>query len=298
MDKSHILLYHGVTNSDSMGIENSSGKHIKEEEFESQMKWLSKNKKVVPLKEVNKVKGSVAITFDDAFKNVHDVALPILKKYDLPSTFFITTGFVENKRLFWVDKVEHMINYPKNSFVELNTHQQRFFPISNKEDKLYTMNIIKAMLKKLDPNARDKMIKDLESQIGLDKNRIPENYQTLSWKDVKNLHDLPKYEVGGHTVNHEILSYLDDARLEHEIGDCIETLSKKLGKTIDSFSYPEGQEMHYNDGVISVLKKHGIKICPSAIDGVVDKTDDNFNLKRIMVGFWGRKFPFKEYYND
>ena len=132
MDKSYILLYHGVTNSDSIGIENSSGKHIKAEEFESQMKWLSENKKVVSLKEVNKVKGSVAITFDDAFKNVHDVALPILKKYDLPSTFFITTGFVENKRLFWVDKVEHMINYPKNSFVELNTHQQRFFPISNK----------------------------------------------------------------------------------------------------------------------------------------------------------------------
>ena len=28
-----------------------------------------------------KVQDSVAITFDDAFKNVHDVALPILKKY-------------------------------------------------------------------------------------------------------------------------------------------------------------------------------------------------------------------------
>ena len=100
MDKSYILLYHGVTNSDSIGIENSSGKHIKAEEFENQMKWLSKNKKVVPLKEVNKIQGSVAITFDDAFKNVHDVALPILKKYDLPSTFFVTTGFVENKRLY------------------------------------------------------------------------------------------------------------------------------------------------------------------------------------------------------
>ena len=33
MDKSYILLYHGATNSDSIGIENSSGKHIKAEEF-------------------------------------------------------------------------------------------------------------------------------------------------------------------------------------------------------------------------------------------------------------------------
>ena len=298
MDKSYILLYHGVTNSDSIGIENSSGKHIKAEEFESQMKWLSKNKKVVPLKEVNKIQGSVAITFDDAFKNVHDVALPILKKYDLPSTFFITTGFVESEKLFWVDRVEHMINYPKNSFIELSMHEKRFWPISNNEDKLHTMNIIKAILKRLNPNARDEMIKDIELQLGFNKDRLSENYKTLSWDDVKDLHDSPKYEVGGHTVNHEILSYLDDKKLEYEIGDCIDTLSKKLGKPVDSFSYPEGQEIHYNDKVISVLKKHGIKIGPSAIDGVVDKTDDNFNLKRIMVGFWGRKFPFKEYYND
>jgi len=298
MDKSYILLYHGVTNSDSMGIENISGKHINAEEFESQMKWLSKNKKVVPLKEVSKIQDSVAITFDDAFKNVHDVALPILKKYDLPSTFFITTGFVESEKLFWVDRVEHMINYPKNSFIELSMHEKRFWPISNNEDKLYAMNTIKSILKKLNPNARDKMIKDLESQIGWNKDRLPENYKTLSWDDVKDLHELPKYEVGGHSVNHEILSYLDDTQLEHEIGNCVETLSKKLGQTIDSFSYPEGQETHYNDKVISVLKKHGIKICPSAIDGIVDGTDDNFNLKRVMVGFWGREFPFKEYYND
>ena len=298
MDESYILLYHGVTNSESYGIENSSGKHIKAEEFKNQMKWLSKNKKVVSLKEVNEIKGSVAITFDDAFKNVHDIALPILKKYDLPSTFFITTGFVESEKLFWVDRVEHMINYPKNSFIELSMHEKRFWPISNNEDKLYAMNTIKAILKKLDPNARDKMIKDLESQAGWNKDRLPENYKTLSWDDVKDLHELPKYEVGGHTVNHEILSYLNDKELDYEIGDCVKTLSKKLGSDIDSFSYPEGQETHYNDNVISVLKKYGIKICPSAIDGEISESDDNFNLKRIMVGFWGRKFPFEEYYND
>ena len=32
--------------------------------------------------------------------------------------------------------------------------------------------------------------------------------------------------------------------------------------------------------------------------GEISESDDNFNLKRIMVGFWGRKFPFEEYYND
>ena len=154
MDKSYILLYHGVTDSESYGIENSSGKHIKAEEFENQMKWLSQNKEVVPLKQINETKDSVAITFDDAFKNVHDVALPILKKYDLPATFFITTGFVGTEKIFWVDKIEHMINYPKNPFIELDIDVKRVFSVSGDRNKLHTVNAIKHFLKKSNPKRR------------------------------------------------------------------------------------------------------------------------------------------------
>ena len=298
MDNSNILLYHGVTNVSSMGIENISGKHMESTEFEKQMKWLKENKNVVTLREVNNTPDSVAITFDDSFKNVCDVALPVLKKYDLPATFFITTGFVETDRIFWVDQVEHMINYSKCTILELTLSAKTFFPVLTKEGKLNSMNTIKAFLKKAGPKTRDRVIEDMKLQTGWDEEKLAENYKTLSWDDVRKLDDMPKYEVGGHSENHEILSYLNDEELEYEIKHCLETLSKQLDRKVDSFSYPEGQEEHYNKKVISVLKKNGVSICPSAIDGVVDGSDDNFNLKRMMIGFWDRKFPFEEYYND
>ena len=297
MVKSHILLYHGVTKFNSEGIENISGKHMEAKEFDKQMKWLSENKNVVTLKEVNNTPDSVAITFDDAFKNVHDVALPILKKYDLPATFFITTGFVGTDKIFWVDKVEHMINYSKNTILELDLYTRTFFPVLTKEGKLNSMNSIKAFLKKAKPKIRDRIINDMKLQTDWNEEKLAENYETLSWGDVRNLDDTPKYEVGGHSENHEILSYLSSDELNYEVKHCLETLSNQLQRTVDSFSYPEGQEEHYNKEVISVLKNNGVTICPSAIDGVVDGSDDNFNLKRMMIGFWDRKFPFKEYYN-
>ena len=297
MDKSHILLYHGVTNFNSVGIENISGKHMEAMEFDKQMKWLSENKNVVTLKEINNTSDSVAITFDDAFKNVHDVALPILKKYDLPATFFITTGFVGTDKIFWVDKVEHMINYSKCTILKLDLDAKTFFPVLTKKGKLNSMNSIKAFLKKVKPKTRDRIINNMKLQTGWDEEKLAENYETLSWDDVRNLDDTPKYEVGGHSENHEILSYLSSEELNYEVRHCIETLSKQLQRTIDSFSYPEGQEEHYNKEVISVLKNNGVVICPSGIDGIVDGSDDNFNLKRMMIGFWDRKFPFKEYYN-
>jgi peptidoglycan/xylan/chitin deacetylase (PgdA/CDA1 family) len=262
------------------------------------MKWLSENKKVVPLKEIA-ISNTVAITFDDSFKNVHDVALPILKKYKLPATFFITTGLVENDKLFWVDRLEHMINFSEKPMVELDIDINRKFTLSGIQDKLFCLNVIKSFLKNANPAKREEILGKIELQTGFNEKILPKNYETLTWGDVKNLDNPPNYEVGGHTVNHEILSYLNEKQLKDEIQTCVQTLSKRLRrKNIDSFSYPEGQKNHYNDKVISVLKENGIKICPSAVDGIVDGTDDNFNLKRIMVGFQDRKFPFKEYYSD
>ena len=48
-------------------------------------------------------------------------------------------------------------------------------------------------------------------------------------------------------------------------------------------SYPEGQKIDYNKAIIKILKKKGIKICPSAIEGVNNKETDFFNLKRIQI---------------
>ena len=120
MNKSCILLYHGVTESKSNGIENCSNKHIQSIEFEKQMKWIDENKNVVSMRNIKDEPNSVAVTFDDTFKNIHDVALPILKKYNIPATFFITTSFIDSEKIFWVDELEHMINFSIKNEIELD----------------------------------------------------------------------------------------------------------------------------------------------------------------------------------
>jgi hypothetical protein len=94
------------------------------------------------------------------------------------------------------------------------------------------------------------------------------------------------------------MSYLSDAELASEIGICLEKLEKNLGRKIYLFSYPEGQRKHYNKKVIQFLQDSNIAICPSAIPGDNNSELDNFNLKRIMVGFNGIPFPFEEYYDE
>ncbi len=294
MDKSCILLYHGVTKSNSKGIENCSNKHIQAKEFEKQMKWISKNKNVVSIRNIKDEPDSVAVTFDDTFKNIYDVALPILKKYDIPATFFISTGFIGTDKNFWVDRLEHMINFSKQDNIEFN---DTLFDISNNINKIDSLTQIKSYLKKCNPLDRENLLENIRLQTGWVDDADVENYKNLNIDEVKMLDYPPMYEVGGHTVNHEILSYLTDDDLDYEISECIQTLENIVGRKIDLFSYPEGQENHFNEKVIDCLKKNNVTICPSAIDGFLGD-EDEFNYRRIMVGFQDKEFPFKEYYND
>ncbi len=67
----------------------------------------------VPLK-----KPSFHLTFDDGLKEVITVIAPILKEKGIPATFFVNTGFIGNRDLFYRFKasllIEKLIGMPRN----------------------------------------------------------------------------------------------------------------------------------------------------------------------------------------
>lgn len=104
-----ILMYHSL--SPEARKENRLSVSVKT--FERQMRFLKERKyNVLPLEELaalirdnKKIPAhTVAITFDDGYKNNYTYALPILKKYNLAATIFIITdevGRQQNDRLSW-----------------------------------------------------------------------------------------------------------------------------------------------------------------------------------------------------
>lgn len=87
-----ILNYHSV------GANNHYSLPVKE--FECQMRYLADNYKTVSLKKINNFEElnglSVVITFDDGYEDNFLNAYPILKKYNLPATIFLTSDFILN----------------------------------------------------------------------------------------------------------------------------------------------------------------------------------------------------------
>ncbi len=82
--------------------------------FENHLQFLKKNYNIIPLSELSKLlttgalKGNeVAVTFDDGYRDNLTNALPLLEKYNIPATIFITTGSLGKKATFeWDMKYE------------------------------------------------------------------------------------------------------------------------------------------------------------------------------------------------
>jgi len=77
------------------------------DDFAAQMDFLARRRNVVPLARIvdGQIRGSgpvVAITFDDAYRSVLEVAAPILARHGFPSTVFVPTRWIGLQN-GWID---------------------------------------------------------------------------------------------------------------------------------------------------------------------------------------------------
>jgi peptidoglycan/xylan/chitin deacetylase (PgdA/CDA1 family) len=64
---------------------------------------------------------SFLLTFDDGFREMHDVVAPILKEKGIPATFFVATSFIDNLGMAHHNQVsvliEHLVQHPDSSLL-------------------------------------------------------------------------------------------------------------------------------------------------------------------------------------
>ncbi len=107
-----ILVYHTIS-SPAKALPGDID--ISPERFEQQLQWLSRWCKVVRLTHtLRPTPGSrkVAITFDDGFRDNLTVALPLLERFKLPMTLFVTAGFVGTGLYLSREEVHELSKHP------------------------------------------------------------------------------------------------------------------------------------------------------------------------------------------
>jgi len=299
-----ILLYHGVTRHLGEGIENASRKHLAEEDFREQIQFIKQHGNVLSMDDVVAIHNAgeayperaVAVSFDDGFENNYTVAKPILEDLEIPSVFYISTGLIGNDDLFWVDQIEDCVNRTAAASVTVTLGAPQSFALNSLNEKETALQTIKQFCKDNAATEKDRVISELiEATAVRPHASAAPNYRKMTWGQVRDMAHHPLLTVGGHTVNHNILTRLPEPDCEAEIRQSLDTLRKQCDMKVDHYSYPEGQADHYNDFAIQVLKDEGITCSPSARSGINGRDVGLFDLYRVMVGFRGEPFPFEHF---
>jgi len=293
-----ILMYHRISpHKDSWSLE-----PLSPQEFEKQIAYFYRNYEIVPLERLASCirqgntlpDRAVIITLDDGYKDNYLYAYPVLKKYHVPATIFLTTGHIGTGELFWWDKVGYIVN---NSIVtQLDLDELGSFSFSSTTDKHQTGLEIIEKLKNLPDESKNVLIEKLVSICGVE---IPPDLGRdfiLSWKEVKEMSS-SGISFGAHTVNHPILTNLPLEQAKWEITQSKRDIEERLGKEVTTFSYPNG---NFNAGVVELVQEAGFSCAVSVLPGRLISLKDNpyclsrigaiedFNkLKVLLCGLWG-----------
>ena len=101
-------------------------------------------------------------------------------------------------------------------------------------------------------------------------------------KEISNNHD-----IGGHTVNHALLTQVNEYRRKLEIGQNKKYLENLIGREVTKFAYPRGW---YNDAVIESVRQCGIEKAYTMQLGITEKWGNNLSLPRTA-----HLYPREEY---
>ncbi|MEO8004044.1 MAG: polysaccharide deacetylase family protein [Betaproteobacteria bacterium] len=256
---------------------------IDAETFERHMALLSSEFNVLPLGEACErlARGALparaaCITFDDGYADNEQIALPILKRFGLKATFFVSTGYSAGGMMFNDVVIEAVRSAPAGTH-DLTSLGLDTYSFDDSTSRRASIEALLTRIKYLQPDERHALVQQLASAMG---STLPETLM-MRPAQIRRLHD-EGMEIGGHTVNHPILAVLDDRQARDEIVDGKHRLEEITGEPVTLFAYPNGKPgRDYKPRDVELVKQAGFTAAVSTTHGVASGRSDFFQLPRF-----------------
>lgn len=262
------------------------------ERFQAQMRWLSRQPvDVLPLDDAVAAlragrlrQPTIAITFDDGYRNNVEVALPILKRYGFPATVFLTTGFIGRDRTLWYARVVIALACTKKT--EIAWRGLRL-PLRDEGEKKAASAQLQAAVKVTAGAAPWDAAAEIETLLGTPIDPpVPEDspFAILDGSGARAAEASGLIRFGAHTVRHPILSRLDDAALAAEIDESVAAVAELTGAPCTSFAYPNGGAGDFDERAVARLRAIGVGVAVTTQEAPNLRAADPLRLARWHVG--------------
>lgn len=266
--------------------------HLPVDVFQSICALLSSDYHVISLADLVEARAnqmplpenSVVLTFDDGYASNFELAYPILRKYHLPATVFVTTGFLDGEDMLWFQRVDLALGRTQKEFIDwkINGHKIRL-TFDSRETRQQALVRLMPELKELADTDLLNEIQRLEQDLEVATpapDDMPAPMRPLTWNMLRAMSNSGLVDIGGHTHTHPILSRCDPLAMRAEIATCHQRIFAETGIRPASFSYPNGHAEDYNRETVKMVEEAGFSCACTMVNGRIGPGTSLLQLPR------------------
>lgn len=253
--------------------------------FERQISFLARYYRVLALSELldslergDRCGSAVAMTFDDGYQDNYRYAFPILRRYGLPATIFLTTGSMDDRQPLWFERLAEALQKTGREFLDLEIDLPRRFWLRTPAERLESNGRIFGLLRTLPDETRRCCLEEVLRRLDAPQTTDRRN-RMLTWDQAR---EMKQHGItfGGHTVSHPFLSRMAPEQADWEVSESKRRIEAELQSPVDHFAYPNGREEDFAGWSKDVLRTAGYRAAVTTIWGVNYRSTDRFELRR------------------
>lgn len=202
-----------------------------------------------------KRKKFVAFTFDDGYADVFTQGYPIFKKYNVPFTVNLISGFPDGQVILWWYWLEELLKFPSNLAFAVDG-QSYAFDLQTLDGKNQAAAAIRRLVKFALPGQQEERIKAIFDSLQQDL-YLKTTELALNWQQIRRMASDPLVTIGAHTQHHYVLSKLSEVDAGNEIVQSKLRIEEMIQKEVRHFAYPYGSANEAGQREFDLARKAG-----------------------------------------
>ncbi|MBK7539436.1 MAG: polysaccharide deacetylase family protein [Myxococcales bacterium] len=269
-----VLTYHHIEDPEDGSPFDPGVADATPEQFRRQMEMVARYGTALSIDEVCRIfcdgerppPNPVLVTFDDGYRSCLEVATPILRQVGVPATFFVATRFVEERRLFWWERVSVLLasaRQRRRGLVRLAVPgAAAATPVELAFDAgaPSALGTVTRLIKDTPGLELEALLSALALALGepwtLQRDRELADRLIMTWDQVRAL-AAAGMDVESHTRSHRVLQTVPAAELHAELAGSRQDLERELGRPVRAIAYPVGRPLAGNPLLRAAVRDAG-----------------------------------------
>lgn len=224
----------------------------------------------------------VAITFDDGFVDNLDLAVPLLEKYGVPATFYVTADYVVDGGIPWF--LRTLRAFQSTSRESWTPPDKAAVYLDSEEQRDTARRIANRFCAATDSQRRLQFLADLEESLGVSPASDAEQPQIIM--NAEQLRRLTQkgFTVGSHSTSHPNLALLPLDVAQNEVEASKQVLEEIISAPVRHFAYPNPiLQPHFTEATMQLLQAAGYHTGATSVSGTADTRTPQFALPRLSA---------------